>query len=188
MGFIYNQIHSAIFMEGYDIYAILDAASIPHLLKKIYSKLHKFKCLYPGDQSFALSDVAPYIVPLELNSDFTKWLINEGWGNHWGIYVAVEKGQSNLKTMTEHFRKFMVIQNPENKSVYFRFYDPRVLRDYLPVFDPDQCDTMYGSIIAYYAVEDENSNILHFKYGNQGLKVEKIELIKREIGANAVSF
>jgi hypothetical protein len=75
--------------------------------------------------------------------------------------------------MVVHFRQFMVIHDPDNKSVYFRFYDPRVLRTYLPKFDSDQLNLMYGSNIVYFSAEDKEADILHFRQISHGLDVVK---------------
>jgi hypothetical protein len=89
-------------------------------------------------------------------------------------------------SMVVHFRQFMVIHDPDNKSVYFRFYDPRVLRTYLPKFDSDQLNLMYGSNIVYFSAEDKEADILHFRQISHGLDVAKTELTKRETGSTAV--
>lgn len=47
------------------------------------------------------------------------------------------------------------MQPAEADPIYFRFYDPRVLRRFLPVCTPDQLYAFFGPI-DYFLFEDED--------------------------------
>src|SRR5207237_435347 len=111
-------------------FAVLDGASIPDLLDQLYTKPRpEFVCLYRGELEPDIAEVAPYLVNLEPRTLFTDWLLTEGWGKHWGIFVHTTDG---LKAIRTHLRKFLMVNDPEGKQTYFRYYDPRVLRVFLP--------------------------------------------------------
>src|SRR5438552_2697038 len=70
---------------GINAFVVLDGASIPNLPQELYHHEPDYLCLYRGALDPDLAETAPYLVQLEPNSEFTNWVLNEGWGNHWGI-------------------------------------------------------------------------------------------------------
>src|SRR5258708_30653063 len=82
-------IHKHLFTdEDANVFAALDGASIPDLLDKLYGLLPEFECLYRGELEPDVAEVAPYLVRLEPNAEFTKWVFTHGWGQHWGIFAS----------------------------------------------------------------------------------------------------
>lgn len=117
-------------------YAVLDGAQNPQLLDMLFgANAPAFECLFTGELEPDMACVAPYLVQLESGSAFTDWLLNYGWGLNWGIYLASEKP---LRAIWLHLRQFIKIYDPEGVAMYFRFYDPRVLRSALGVLDESQ--------------------------------------------------
>ena len=55
----------------------------------------------------------------------------------------------------------MVADADTRKKMYFRFYDPVVLRSFLPTSTVKQKSEFCGEIKAFY-VEDENGNVARF--------------------------
>jgi hypothetical protein len=71
----------------------------------------------------------------------------------------------------KHFRKFLLVSTEEGKQLYFRFYDPRVLRIFLPTCNPAQLVEFFGKGIDYIIVEDEDPAFaLRFRVENGVLK------------------
>src|SRR5690242_10807589 len=72
--------------DGGAIYALLDGASVPELRQKLADHEPEHICLYRGDLEPDMAEVAPYMVKLDNESPFTDWVLDRGWGNHWGIF------------------------------------------------------------------------------------------------------
>lgn len=124
-------------------YAILDAASIEGLLDKLYDTPGlKFECLFTGDLPPDMAYVAPYLVELPEGSDFARWVLS-GWGQHWGVYVL---SQAELPELWRHLRTLTRVYDPEGQPMYFRFYDPRVLWNFLPTCSARQLNEMFGPV------------------------------------------
>ena len=115
--------------EDKSAYVILDGASVEGMLGRLKAAKEEWACLYRGELEPDLADAAPYLVKLREKSDLTDWILEEGWGNHWGVFVISEAG---LEALRRHLRKFLRVKDPEGNVLYFRYYDPRVLRLYLP--------------------------------------------------------
>ncbi|MBF0527982.1 MAG: DUF4123 domain-containing protein [Deltaproteobacteria bacterium] len=109
------------------LYAILDPARSTQVL----SGLHQFHPpaanLYQGQALEKMVDVTPTLVALEPGSKFMNWLLAEGFGQSWGVFLV---SPGNLKELGAHFRSLVHIWAPDGRRMYFRYYDPRVL----PVF------------------------------------------------------
>lgn len=159
--------------EAMNVFAILDGASIPDLLQSFHRHQPECVCLYRGELKPDIASVAPYLVHLQAGTPFVDWLIRNGWGQHWGVFVLAE---SNLVSMRKHFRKFLRVHNDQGKPLLFRYYDPRVLRVYLPTCNSEELATMFGPIDGY-RLEDENPNTLvGFRFVAGALEQKKIEL------------
>ena len=53
-------------------------------------------------------------------------LVLEGWGKRWGIFCISHERFAEVR---RHFRRFLMIELEESgERVYFRFYDPWVMK------------------------------------------------------------
>ncbi|MEI8394317.1 MAG: DUF4123 domain-containing protein [Rhodospirillaceae bacterium] len=136
------------------LYAVLDAARDPAIYRALYDHEGEvpIRCLYQGDLAQELSEVAPYLVQLDREAPFTAWLLENSWGNSWGILA---RSPELFDEVRRHFRKFTIVSTEAGKSLLFRFYDPRVLRNFLPIATPDQVQQLFG-VIEKYVLEDED--------------------------------
>ncbi|HKP85578.1 MAG TPA: DUF4123 domain-containing protein [Blastocatellia bacterium] len=159
--------------EEANVFAVLDGASVPGLLDKLYSLSPNFCCLFRGELSPDMAEVAPYLVQLERGSEFTSWVINQGWGNHWGIFASTD---ADLRRMRGHFRTFLIVYDETGRPLRFRYYDPRVLRLYLPTCNAEELATVFGPV-ASFAVEDADPNtLLNFQSASGAVRLNKISI------------
>jgi hypothetical protein len=158
-----------------NVFTVLDGASVEQLPHLLWEQEPENICLYRGELEPDIAAVAPYLVKLEYDHPFTKLVCEKGWGNHWGIF-AITSAEINLRDLRKHFRRFLMVYSPEGKLIYFRYYDPRVLRVYLPTCNAEEMKTIFGPV-SNYIVEDEDSSVL-MRLSPDGEKVqtEKIPL------------
>jgi hypothetical protein len=152
-------------------YAILDAARDKVIYPKIVNSGIKSICLYHGTKSVELATVAPYLVLLERDTPFTDWLLNQGWGKSWGIFL---KTSETLEKLQQHFRQFLMVYNEDGKLLYFRFYDPRVFRVYLPTCNEAELKTVFGPV-TYFLTEGQEDSLVEFTC------TKAFELISNEV-------
>lgn len=154
-------------------YAVLDGASIDDLLPVFEELAPEYICLYRGELDEELAACAPYLVKLEEDSEFTDWIVAEGWSNHWGIFASSD---AEMKEVRKHFRTFLIVKDPDGKQIYFRYYDPRVLRIFLPTCLPHELDQLFGPLSAYHCEDEDPGNLLSFSRRNGELKTRTIEV------------
>ncbi len=141
------------------VYGILDGASIPGLLPALEEHQPQHLCLYRGELDPELAMTAPYLARLEPESAFTRWILGKGWGQHWGI-LAVSR--ADLRELRRHFRSLLMVYGPDTQPLYFRYYDPRVLRAYLPICEPGQASALFGPVRRYLAEGEEPEQLHRF--------------------------
>ena len=102
---------------------------------------------------------------------FQDFYYENGWGNSWGIIIG---STQSFQDIYKHFRKFLMVKTEEGEELYFRFYDPRVLRIFLPTCDASQLKELFGAV-DYFLMEDEDKGFaLKFTMDYNGLRVEKM--------------
>ena len=161
-------------------YAVLDGASIPELIKHLYAEGQRpeFACLYRGELEPDIAEVAPYLVRLAPDHPFTEWLLAEGWGKHWGVFV---RGQSTFKDVHRHFRHFLRVKNPEGKTFLFRLYDPRVARIFLPTCQRDELQLVFGPLSRWLLEADDAATCLDFTLAGGAILPRQHRLLPPEL-------
>ena len=154
-------------------FAVLDGASIPGLLENLYHYQPEHVCLYRGELEPDMAEVAPYLVALEPNTQFTGWVLEQGWGKHWGVFVI---SPADLRALRQHFRTFLIVHNSGGQPLYFRYYDPRVLRVYLPTCNVQELATVFGPVVSYLVEDADPNTLLCFRTVSGALRQEKIPL------------
>jgi hypothetical protein len=138
--------------SGERVYAILDAAvddRIPAVLQA-YDTEHA--CLYDGNRAVQLKSVAPYIAHIPRGSKILRTVVREGWGKNWGVYLTAPVPLASLRA---HLLRFISFQNAVGQKFFYRFYDPRVLRNALPAARAENSVQMFGPINRF-VMEDES--------------------------------
>jgi len=153
-----NKLQSQLFsIEDANVFAVLDGASIPALLEKLKQYQPEYYCLYPGELIPELEKNAPYLLRLEKDSAFTQWVC-EGYGKNWGIFAAAK---ANLRTLRNHFRELLTVQDSNGNPLYFRFYDPRIFQIFLPTCTDNEKKVVFGPVLYYFAeIEEDTSGVL----------------------------
>ena len=158
--------------SGAHVYAVLDGAAIPDLSQVLQEYRMEPVCLYRGTLIPELARVAPYLFNLQRESPFTMWLLQQSWERHWGIFALA---RSDWRPMREHLCNLGMVYDPDGRPLYFRYYDPRVLRVYLPSCDAEDLQTLFGPISCLLC-EDEDGALLKFQCVKGQLRRERVEL------------
>jgi len=155
------------------VYAILDGASVPCLPQTLEQMEVESECLFRGELDPELALVAPYLATVQPNHPFTEWMLQEGWGRHWGVF-AVSK--ADFRDLRKHLRTFLKVYGPDLKPLYFRYYDPRVLRVYLPTCNELELRTIFGPVLRYIVEDEEPVALLKFWRESDECRKERVML------------
>lgn len=142
--------------ESAGAFAVLDGASVKGLVRGLETNGASSACLFAGKLHPSVARVAPYLVELREGGAATDWILDRCWGRHWGIFL--ECGET-LDALRKHLRRFLQVKDPKGRAMLFRYYDPRVLRLYLPTCNRQEMDVVFGPVQSY-AMESEDADSL----------------------------
>jgi hypothetical protein len=142
-----------------DLYAVLDASRDERVQVLLRESIDPHASLYEGLEGHVLADVAPYLVRFTERSRLLEALVEEGFGLGWGIFLRSPLGLLEVRRHLRHF--LMAFDERADARVYFRFYDPRVLRELLPIATPRQRAQLHRDVDAFLA-EGERLEVLRF--------------------------
>jgi len=164
-----NKINDYLFaFPNSQVIAIIDGASVSELQGAIEINKPKHCCLLSGKMDVDLANAAPYLIKLEKTSPFTEWLL-KGWGKHFGIYCIINR-QVSFDELRTHFRGLLTVKTHDGHTVYFRFYDPRVLNIYLPTCTGSEAQQVFGPVTHYILERGEENTVQQYTPGLDGVE------------------
>lgn len=148
-------------LTGEQVYMLLDGARDPFIAWLVRSGPLEHACLYAGALSARLQSAAPYIVHLAPQAALTRTLLRRGWGNSWGILTVVP-AHVGLNLQRLHFKKLLRVRDEAGTELHFRYYDPRVLRTYLPTCTQDELRQFFGPVPRMVAESADGAGLIEF--------------------------
>jgi hypothetical protein len=136
------------------LYALMDGALVPELQAALieHQPPLEYIPLFLGDERGTLAPVSPYLVLFNSFDDSLMWwLLDEGQGKSWGIYLC---SQVALTELHHHLFTLLAVRGLEGEKLYFRYYDPRVLRPFWEALTQEEKNRFMGPIQTLL-VEDE---------------------------------
>jgi hypothetical protein len=117
------------------------------------------RSLYQGDLGEHLAPVAPYLISLPKEQPAAHWFAEAGFGRSWGLFIVASVGLDELR---RHLRKFNIVYRENGTPLVFRYYDPRVLRRFLPTCTSDELRRFFGPIDSFLVENEEADALLRF--------------------------
>jgi pSer/pThr/pTyr-binding forkhead associated (FHA) protein len=145
--------------RGGRLYALLDAARDPRILVLLRETEDEYRSLYEGMSAQTMSEEAPYLVELLDDSWLGEAILREGFGRSWGVFVTSKRPLADVR---KHLRQFLFVRDEADRELYFRFYDPRVLRNFLPTCSVRQIGQIFEGIDAYWVEAERGRGLQGF--------------------------
>ncbi len=140
------------------LYAILDAARDRRVRSLLVASGEMHESLFEGQKGHHLAEVAPYLVEFASPSALLDVVVNEGWGESWGVYLV---GLRPFSEIRRRLRRLLMVRDEENdRKLYFRYYDPRVLRTFWASASPRQQSEMLGTEIQSFLLENVDDTLV----------------------------
>ncbi|MGY2261785.1 DUF4123 domain-containing protein [Pseudomonas sp. SDO55104_S430] len=130
--------------HGISRYLLLDGASIDSLPTRLYrlDSSPTIEWLYHGTPYRALFDVGPALVVLRADSPLEKAFMDH-WQHDAGVML---ESDAPMLELAEYLRSLLHARVSGGASLLFRYYDPRVMRHWLPALSSAERDRMMGPI------------------------------------------
>lgn len=149
------------------IFVLLDAARDPRIYRLLDRSRLDYRCLFIGKLAPELARSAPYLVHLGSMSKETKTIVSEGFGHNWGVFVRAD---CLLQELWRHCRNILQVQDENGKQLLFRFYDPRVLRTYLPTCTAKELEIVNGPVSAFFLEDETGKQLLELRVHDGSLE------------------
>jgi hypothetical protein len=161
----------------YTVYAVIDGAAMPghgpDLQQIILDSSAPHARLLKGDHPPEVEAVAPRLVMLQPDSAVTSWFFGQGWGLGLGVLALAA---ADLRTMRRHFQALMQVSLPDGRIVSFRWYDPAILRVYLPSCTATEAGFVFGPVALYLTEGDDPHELRQFIRFDHGVAQTAIML------------
>ena len=152
-------------MNNYLIYdAALNGTYTLLMLQKHYPK---HRCLFKGTKDETLVDVAPHIFLIDDSGEKLKDEIELSLKE----LVTIESIQ-DIDTVKDHFKEF-IYQDVNRRECFFRFWDPRVLKKFLPMCTEIQLKMFFRPVTALIMADENDSEVVRYTLQYSGLVAEK---------------
>lgn len=140
------------FAEGGFLFALLDADSAPGVVakaKELGDSCAESLVSHSAEEQQA--DVAAYL--LAVNPSVLDWILSTLWQTPWGIFIL---SKAKLEKLSQHFRRFLIVQLPDQEKWFFRFYDPRIFRVYITHCNEGELRNFFGPARAFAIPEEQD--------------------------------
>jgi len=142
--------------ERSNLFAIIDSEKKEEVLRMFITSNVLYKSLFEGTIDERYWGESGFLVDCSSDASFFHWLTTNAWGESCCIYFA---SRVPFEKLFRHFQKFNRVYLEDDDVVYFRFYDPRVLRVYLPTCNKKEIETFFGDVDGFF-LEDEDPRII----------------------------
>ncbi len=155
-----------------DIWAIVDAAQDQKVYWTLTNSFLNHCCLFAGKLPQALEMAAPYLVQLDPEDKLTTYLA-ENMGRNLCIFLRCDVG---LKDVRKHLRSFLTVKDTRGQKMLFRYYDPRIMRVYLPTCNSTELQTIFGPVKTYWTESDRPGTLTQFEVKGKVLQATPVVL------------
>ena len=154
-------------------YYLADGARMNLKINKFYDYGVYRYSIFANTFYALIADVGPFLINVDGNNLCKDWILKDGYGLSWGVFL---KTDANLDQLLVHLESIITVVEEGGKELFFRYYDPRVLRIFLPTCSPDQLLEFFGPV-KYFLCEDENpDNYLKYSLNDRELIIEKFSV------------
>jgi hypothetical protein len=163
------------------LYAVVDACLAYDFVERVQGRSGlEAKMLFKGAGTIyeEIDLVAPYLCSLLRDKGLiVEWLSR--LGDNAGVLFTSE---SPMTALHKHLRKNFVARDSTEQDYFFRFYDPRVLRGFLPACEPKEIRAFFGPLRTIIVEDNQPGNLIGFSLNRGSLQVARFqvdELLKR---------
>ncbi|MDY6993387.1 MAG: DUF4123 domain-containing protein, partial [Pseudomonadota bacterium] len=158
--------------------AIIDASRDRRILPLLTHSGAYYCSLFEGNRAQGLAAWAPYLVQLPKSSALLESLVNEGWGQHWGVYLT---SLAPFETVLTHVRQWLWVQTEAGQKLFFRFYDPRTLRVFLLTLTVSEQQRFFGPVQRWLMEAENKGEVLIHEHQPSTLMAKPLRLFKKPV-------
>jgi hypothetical protein len=137
------------------------------------------RSLLEGPRAEHQAAFGPWLVRVADDGAGLERLLAAGWGRAWGVFLS---SPHDFDRVRDHLRRFLFVETQPKQLAYFRFYDPRVLRLFLPTCDAEQGGQLFDGVGAFLVEGPEPSRLLRFERDGREVRQEEVAVAGTNAG------
>lgn len=135
--------------------------------------------LFDGASADSLAHVAPYLVPVDPEGPYL-----ESWGAALGSSAGILLvSMAPRELLWKHLRSVFVSRSETGQDYFFRFYDPRVLRPFVPTCSAGQLAELFGPVLRFLVEAEDPAVLLRYRLESGRLATDRLPLAAGEAPA-----
>lgn len=146
------------------LFVALDGARDPRVVAEVRAAGAPAQCLFHGVPP-EVEAASPWLVDLTDQDALTAFVLEWGLGRAWGVFLLAPV---DLAALAKHLRTLLRVKREDGTKLLFRWYDPRVLRVYLPTCTPDELGAFFGPVEEAWLDAREPDALVGFGRSAQG--------------------
>jgi hypothetical protein len=144
------------------IYAVLDGArDTPAIYDWIQRSRLPAEPLMGKNIATPLLRVSAWLVELPRTSAHPRRLLEWTWGRGCGIYLTAPVDVP-MRAVALSLKRILRVSLEDGRRVLFRYYDPRVLREFIPTCSGSQWEQVRGPMEAFLMESADPAELLRF--------------------------
>jgi len=164
-------------------YAIIDGARTGEEIDVLKESALEWKSLFRDPADRDLEAVSPHLMRCSGVDRFFETYSDSGWGKSWGIFLT---SQASTEQIARHARKFFRVKDEDGRQLFFRFYDPRVLRIFLPTCSTVQLIELFGPVEHFIVEHEDPRNAIIFSIEKQALRQDVVDLTSENVDLSSL--
>lgn len=165
------------FGMGDRLYGVVDASrnkELAYAAPRRYGQTIHW--LFENGSGAHMLDVAPYLVPIEFKTKYPY--DGSGYLDLWARALGTSSGilliaPASTFELMSHLHDVFRVTDEDDHKYFFRFYDPRVLRTYLPTCTAGEAAEFFGPIRRILIEADAPGTILSCGPDTSGVKIDE---------------
>lgn len=148
------------------LFAVIDGAQAIELAYYARMLGHRVFTLFEGEMAEHVAHAGPCLVELgeeDCTAFLQRWV--EQIGRNAGILVS---SPATLDDLFRHLRDIFVVTDEEHQEYFFRYYDPRVLRSFLPTCSESELREFFGVVSLWVMETDGAPTYEYWSLGSNG--------------------
>jgi len=171
-------------VDAPQVFAVVDGARDPRIAALLADTGLEQASLFAGPLSPALQAAAPRLVRLSPRARLTRRLLEAGWDDHWFVLLHVAPDVT-LEALRRHLRELLRVRDEAGRVLMFRFYDPRVLRAYLPTCTGSEAAAVFGPVDAFACAAADPRGAVAFRRTSSGVAADTGAIAETVVGLSA---
>ena len=151
--------------ENAKLLALVDGAQAVELAFMARLMGYPVYTLFSGDMAEAVAHAGPHLVVVNRPLPFLeKWV--ETIGHNAGILLQTK---AEFDVLYAHLREIFVVTDEEGQEYFFRYYDPRVIRTFLPTCKAGELKEFFGVVDRWIVEDKDGTNYQIWRRGKEVL-------------------